>query len=57
MPSKKWLAARVTALAGLACMWVQDGSWQDGETIMAITVVSAAALAWLIPNGGEEVTP
>lgn len=50
MPSRKWFTARVTALAGLATMWATTGSWDTEETLMAITVVSAAALAYRVKN-------
>lgn len=57
-PSRKWLAARVTALAGLATLVATNGAWTQEATIMAITVVSAALLAYLLPNsdggGGER---
>ncbi len=46
---KKWLAARVTALAGLAVMVVNSGSWDKEETIMVITIVAAAAVSYLTP--------
>jgi hypothetical protein len=56
LPSRKWFAARVTALTGLAMMWATTGSWDLEETIAAITLVSAALLAWLLPNAkdGED---
>lgn len=53
MPSRKWLAARVTALTGLALMWATTGAWDQEETIAAITLVSGGALAWLLPNKDE----
>lgn len=56
MPSRKWWAARVTALTGLATLVATSGAWTKDATIMAITLVSAAALAWLIPNS-EDVDP
>jgi hypothetical protein len=31
-------------------MWVTTGTWDQEETVMAITVVSAALIAWLTPN-------
>jgi flagellin-like protein len=50
MPSRKWWAARVTALTGLATLVATAGAWTQEATIMAITLVSAAALAYLLPN-------
>src|SRR5688572_24732642 len=52
-PSRKWLAARVTALAGLATMVASAGEWTRDATIMAITLVSAALLAYLLPNSED----
>lgn len=54
MPSRKWLAARVIALTGLATMWATTGAWDQEETIAAITIVSGAATAYLLPNKDEE---
>jgi hypothetical protein len=53
MPSRKWMAARVTALTGLATLVATSGGWSQEATIMAITLVSAAALAWLLPNESD----
>lgn len=53
MPSRKWFAARITALTGLATLVATSGAWTQEATIMAITVVSAAALAWALPNDDE----
>lgn len=50
MPTRKWWAARVTAVTGLAAMWATTGSWDQEETVAAITLVSAALLSWLTPN-------
>lgn len=52
-PSRKWWAARVTALTGLATMVATDGGWSQNATFFAITLVSAALLAWLLPNEKE----
>ena len=53
MPSRKWFAARVTALAGLAVMWATTGTWDQEETIAAITLVSAGLVSWLTPNADD----
>jgi hypothetical protein len=60
MPSKKWIASRVTALAGLATMWVTTGSWDQEESVAAIALVTAAIISYLIPNtddGGGAPAP
>lgn len=54
MPSRKWWAARVTALTGLATLVATSGGWSQEATIMAVTLVSAAALAWRLPNESGE---
>lgn len=50
MPSRKWFTARITAVTGLLIMWATTGSWGQEETIAAITIVSAAALAYQVSN-------
>lgn len=57
MPSRKWWAARVTALTGLAVLVATDGAWSQEATIMAITIVSSGALAWLVPNDEDPPAP
>ena len=57
MPSRKWAAARITALTGLLIMWATTGSWDVEETVALITLVSESGLSYLIPNATEEVTP
>jgi hypothetical protein len=52
-PSRKWLAARVTALAGLATLVATNGTWTQEATIMSITMVSAALIAYLLPNAED----
>jgi len=52
-PSRKWLAARVTELTALAVLIANAGAWTKEATIAAIGVVSAGAIAYLLPNDGE----
>jgi len=54
MPTRKWWAARVTALAGLLIMFVATGGWGAEETVAIITLVSESLVSYLIPN---ESTP
>lgn len=56
-PSRKWWAARVTALTGLAVLVANAGAWTQDATIMAITIVSGGALAWLLPNHEDPPPP
>jgi hypothetical protein len=50
--SRKWWASRVTALTGLVTMWITTGSWDTEESVMLLTIVSAAAISWLVPPAG-----
>lgn len=49
-PTRKWFATQVTALTGLAVMYVTTGGWNAEETIAAITIASQAALGYIYPN-------
>ena len=53
MPTRKWIAARITALTGLLTMWVSTGSWDREESIALIALVSAASVAYLTPNAKD----
>lgn len=55
IPTRKWLAARITALTGVLTMWASTGSWDAEETVAALTFVSAAAVAWLTRNDKTDV--
>lgn len=52
--SRKWWASRVTALTGLLTMWVTTGTWDTEESVMLLTIASAAALSWLVPPTGTS---
>lgn len=56
MPSRKWFAARVTALTALAVLVATSG-WHTEATIMFIGIVSEGLLAWLTPNRSDPVPP
>ncbi len=56
-PSRKWWAARVTALTTLAITWATSGSWDLEETLFAIGIVSAGFLSWLLPNHEDAPQP
>jgi hypothetical protein len=43
----------VTALTGLATLVATNEAWTQEATIMSITLVSAAGLAYLLPNNEE----
>lgn len=50
LPTRKWMVARVTALAALAAMYLTTGSWDTEESIAAVGLVSEALISYLTPN-------
>lgn len=53
LPTRKWIAAQVLALAAVATSWVDSG-WDDTETKLLIGIAVQAAVTYLLPN---EDTP
>lgn len=51
IPSRKWLATQVTAVAALVVAWVNQGAWDKTLSIALIGVVSQALFSYLVPNG------
>lgn len=49
VPSRKWFAAQITLLTGLAFTVVDQG-WTSDQWKGLIGIVSAALLSYLIPN-------
>jgi hypothetical protein len=45
----------VTAIAGLVVMFINSGSWDKEESIMAVTIVAAAVVSILTPS--DAATP
>jgi hypothetical protein len=57
VPTRKWLAARITAVSGLLIMLATTGSWDLEETVALITILTEGSISWLVPNlPAEEVT-
>lgn len=54
MPSRKWFATQVTAIAGLLTMWATTGGWNQEETVALIALVSQAAIGYLTPNAQDD---
>ncbi|MDX6719351.1 MAG: hypothetical protein QOJ63_1605 [Solirubrobacteraceae bacterium] len=44
MPSRKWFATQVTAIAALPTMWITTQSWDVEESVALIDLVSQAAV-------------
>ena len=53
-PTRKWIAAQLTALAAIAVMYVTSGTWDTEESIALIGWFVAASTSYLVPN---EDTP
>lgn len=53
IPTRKWIAAQIVAIAGIATSWVESG-WDQTETKLCIAVAVQAAVTYLLPN---EQTP
>jgi hypothetical protein len=49
IPTRKWIAAQVVALSGIAISAIDSG-WDDTETKLLIGVAVQAALTYLLPN-------
>jgi uncharacterized membrane protein YjjP (DUF1212 family) len=54
MPTRKWWAATVLGIAGLAVTWVSVGEWNDALTGAVITLLAQRVATYLVPN---EDTP
>lgn len=50
IPTRKWVAARIVALAGIATMWATTSGWDVEETIALIALLSEAGTSYLLPN-------
>lgn len=50
IPTRKWLAAQITALTAFVVAWVNLGSWDKTLSIALIGLISQALLSYLIPN-------
>lgn len=54
MPSRKWFATQVTAIAALPTMWITTQSWDVEESVALIDLVSQAAVGYLVPNQAPQ---
>lgn len=51
-PSRKWMAARITAVSAFFIAWIEAGEWNTTLGVMAVGIVSESAIAYLTPNAG-----
>ena len=57
-PSRKWMVARVTAIAAFFIAWIEAGEWTSTLSIMLVGIVSEGIISYLTPNPvPEEETP
>lgn len=55
-PSRKWWAARVTALTGWLVAFVEAGyELTPTLVILLITIASEAAISWITPNMSRDL--
>jgi hypothetical protein len=50
MPTRKWWAALVTALAAWIVNWINEGELSKAILIALVGVVAQAAVAYIVPN-------
>lgn len=50
LPTKKWVAALVTGVAGIVGSWIVTGAFDDVERGMAATLISSLAVAYFKTN-------
>ena len=49
-PSRKWFVSTVGGIGTVLIMWATTGTWDQEETVGAITLAVTAFSTWLIPN-------
>src|SRR3712207_4720071 len=54
LPTNKWMAARVTAIAGVIILFITTDKWDDEEWIATVTLVAEALVSYLVPNAATE---
>ena len=50
LPTRKWLAAIVTALGAWAVLWIQAGAFSTEVQIALAGLITQAIIAYLVPN-------
>jgi hypothetical protein len=54
IPTRKWLATQVTAVAAFLVAWVDQGSWNKTLSIALIGLASQAIFGYLVPNADRS---
>lgn len=52
-PTRKWLARTIVAVSGLAVEIATTDGWDKADTVMTITVVSAAMVSYVTGNDSD----
>jgi len=50
LPTRKWIAIQLTAIAGLVTAWLSVGEWNSTLTIALVGLLTQAAVGYLVPN-------
>ncbi len=50
IPTRKWIATQVTAVAALLTAWVTAGEWNETLSIALIGLIAQAVIGYLLPN-------
>jgi hypothetical protein len=50
LPTNKWWAARVTAIAAIVVMYITTDGWDDEEMIALVGLIAEAIVSYLVPN-------
>lgn len=50
IPTRKWFATQITAIAALLVAWVNAGEWNKTLTIALIGLIAQALFGYLVPN-------
>jgi hypothetical protein len=53
-PTRKWWAARITAVGTLLVLYVTAGEWSTEVSVALIGLLVEGLVSWLVPN---EQTP
>jgi hypothetical protein len=50
LPTRKWIATQVTAVAAFTIAWVTAAEWNSTLSIALIGLISQAVISYLVPN-------
>ena len=50
VPTRKWFATQITAIAALVAAWLTAGAWNTTLSIALVGLIAQAAAGYLLPN-------